>query len=87
MPTVTAIHTHTFGDGKPVTKECTLSFGTYDDPNLKRERESTFTHPDTGETHTHRFIMTKTSKNNHHTWSDDTDGGYESDDVSRYRKY
>lgn len=86
MPTVTHIHTHTFADGQRVTKECTYSFGTHDDPNTRHEKESTFTHPGTGETHTHRFAIYKTSKNNKHSYSDDA-GGYESDDVERYKTH
>ncbi|KAL9055150.1 MAG: hypothetical protein Q9162_003728 [Coniocarpon cinnabarinum] len=56
-------------------------------PNLRREKESTFTHPDTGETFVFRFVMTKNSENNKHTYTDDTDDGYDSEDVERIRTY
>jgi len=84
MTLITHFHTHTFPDGKSVKKSCTMSFKSSDDPNLKHERESTFTHPDTGETHIHRFVMKRTSKHNDHSWSDDTEDGYDSEDVDRY---
>lgn len=87
MPTITHTHTHTFSDGQSVTKDCTMTFSSDDDPDLSREKESQFTHPRTGETHTHRFCLTKRSQNNKHTFTSDEKDGYESDDVERYRTY
>lgn len=87
MQSITHFHTHTFADGKAVTKSCTMTFGSSDKPDLAREKESVFTHPDTGETHTHRFCLKKTSEHNKHSWSDDTDDGYDSEGVERYETY
>ena len=63
-----------------------MTFYGSDKPNTKRERESTFTHPDTGETHVHRFSMTMNSEDGEHSRSDDTDDGYDSEDVYRWKK-
>jgi hypothetical protein len=87
MPKITHGHTHTFSDGKKVTKYCEMTFSTNDNPKLNREKESTFTHPDTEETFTFRFVMNKNSKDNEHTFTDDTDNGYDSEGVQRYKSY
>ena len=64
-----------------------MTFYGSDKPNVSREKESIFRHPDTGETHTHRFVLTKNSQNNERSWSDDTEDGYDSDGVERFKKY
>lgn len=88
MPVITHYHTHTFADGEPIRKACQMTFQSNDAPALKREKESVFEHPTSGETHTHRFVMTKLSqKINRETFSDDTEDGYDSEDVERYRSY
>ena len=87
MPTITKTHSHTFSDGKKVTKDCTMTFGSSDNPDLVREHESVFKHPRTGETFTWRFEMTKRSKNNSRTYTDDRDDGYDSEGVVRYKTY
>ena len=86
MPTITQTHTHTFADGTSVTKRCEMTFSTYDKPTLSREKESIFTHPETGETFTFRFAMNKNSKNGDHSYTDD-DPAYDSDGVERYKSY
>ncbi|KAL9090445.1 MAG: hypothetical protein Q9159_001975 [Coniocarpon cinnabarinum] len=60
-----------------------MYFTSNDRPNLRREKESTCTHPDTGETFVFRFVMTKNSENNTHTYTDDTDDGYDSEDFAQ----
>ena len=64
-----------------------MTFSRSTEPDLRREKESIFEHPDTGETYTHRFVLTKNSQNNKHSWSDDTEDGYDSEDVERFKKY
>lgn len=88
MPKITHTHTHThtFEDGVSVTKHCVMTFSSSDNPDLERRKESTFTHPDTGETFTYQFVFTKNSKNKN-TYTDDTDDGYDSEGVVRYRDY
>lgn len=86
MSTIAQFHTHTFADGKSVTKTCKMTFGPYDDANMMHERVSIFTHPTTGQTHSHRFVLAKGGRNNKHSYSDDA-GGYESDDVARYTSH
>ena len=64
-----------------------MTFSSSDNPKTVRERESVFKHPKTGETMTWRFSITKLSKNNERTYTDDRDDGYESDGVVSYKTY
>lgn len=86
MPSIVATHTHTFSDGESVTESHELKYYTNNDMNLVHEKIQVFKHPTTGETHSHRFRVRKSDKSGQHTYSDDA-GGYESDEVERYKSY
>ncbi len=70
--TITHSHTHLFEDGKSVTKSCKMWFNNSDNPTLGRRKEMTFTHPWTGESYVHQFVMTKNSEDLLHTSSGST---------------
>jgi hypothetical protein len=75
MPAFLATHTHTFYDGTKVTKQCIMTFNDYDKPDLVREKTSIFTHPETGETFSHRFSFTKDDDEDQKSSTSDAPGG------------